>query len=292
MIVFPIILILLGLLALVTGVTGLAFHFSLPAPARQRLTQLEKDQGIIRADMEAHRRCLLTATTDHAKRYHPEKIAILQGKLDEMDGGIAAIEATRWGRKPGPAPAPELNPKWDTSKCQHAVITPVTPSGEEQIVAWICCNADCYEQLELTDPAVVDHLKVEAQMAQAKEIEANWDKVKAWTETDIDRARKFLEYIGDDKQAERYQAHLKGEQTEEQAKRFAARTQENEDMARKGRFSKGGYVPEQVFVPLSPDLNGLARDLSRKARDKQRQDHREMKWEKQREVDQKKGGNW
>jgi hypothetical protein len=59
------------------------------------------------------------------------------------------------------APAPSLNPRWDSSVCKHAKIEPVIPSGEEDIVAYLCVDPECYAQLELTDPAVQAHLKQE-----------------------------------------------------------------------------------------------------------------------------------
>lgn len=54
--------------------------------------------------------------------------------------------------------------------CPHAIIEPVMASGETDPVAWICLNPECYDQLELTDPAVRSHLRRE-------KLEQGWKRV-------------------------------------------------------------------------------------------------------------------
>lgn len=262
------------------ALAGTARHFSLPAAKRDELKQLRHDHEELLSWIVACKSNLLTTLPSNtfAVNHYNEKIAGLKDKAWATEKKIKAIEATRWGRasKPAIAPAPPLNPKWDVSVCKHEVIEKVVPSGEDNIVAWICLNPACYEQLELADPAV-------ERFQKKKRIADQWNKVEDWTEADSERARKFLEFIGDDKQAAQYQAHLKGErnaQTVEQAQSFAARTRENEEMARGRRFSTGGIVADQIFVPVRPDLNGIAKDLTKKA------------YEKKRRMDKKKGGNW
>lgn len=66
-----------------------------------------------------------------------------------------AYQFARRSKRARRAPAPPLNPRWDTSVCKHPEIEPVIPSGEEEAVAYLCVDPECYAQLELTDPAVI-----------------------------------------------------------------------------------------------------------------------------------------
>jgi hypothetical protein len=81
-----------------------------------------------------------------------------------------AYRAARRAQKRERAAAPKLNPRWDTSICPHSRLEAVIPSGEEEVVAYLCVDPECYAQLELTDPAVQAHLKQER-------ILKGWEKV-------------------------------------------------------------------------------------------------------------------
>lgn len=112
-------------------------------------------------------------------------VALFLSSLHVVRQELARSQRGRVTRR---APAPQLNPKWDVSVCTHNVIIPVIPSGEEAIVAWLCCNANCYDQLELTDPAVTRHLSAEAEALQQDRIAQQWEDTKEWTEEDSSQA--------------------------------------------------------------------------------------------------------
>lgn len=187
MIVFTIVLGVLMTLMAVTGASLLRSHFALTPAQRARVKELETNKADVEGDIKSHKSLLATTTPDDtwSLDYHKKKIAGLGQNLDAIENELLAIEQAP---KPRRAPAPQLDPKWDASVCTHSVIMPVIPSGEEAIVAWLCCNANCYDQLELTDPAVTRHLSAEAEALQQDRIAQQWEDTKEWTEGDSSQA--------------------------------------------------------------------------------------------------------
>jgi hypothetical protein len=82
-----------------------------------------------------------------------------------------AYQFARRSKRAHRAAAPPLNPRWDTSVCKHPEIEPVIPSGEEETVAYLCVDPECYAQLELTDPTVI-------RWSQTRKISDNWAGIR------------------------------------------------------------------------------------------------------------------
>lgn len=141
-----------------------------------------------------------------------------------------AYRFARRAQKRERAAAPKLNPRWDTSICPHARLEPVIPSGEEEVVAYLCVDPECYAQLELTDPAVQSHLKQER-------ILKGWEHVG----NSLDQARDF---------AARTQAIEGGPYVQVQldTAKFARETRRAMDEAAERSRRKAEYARKQAKI--------------------------------------------
>lgn len=124
------------------------------------------------------------------------------------------------------APAPELSERW---KCQHANLIDVESVGE--IVAYIC--ADCDDQIDVDSTAATRH-------RVRNRVDAGY--------------RDMVQELGEEKAKLLATIDEKGRQTDAQARRFAARTQQ---------LSQGGYIASDVYLQVEPDLEGFRTQLLR-----------------------------
>lgn len=107
--------------------------------------------------------------------------------------------------------------------CIHGELIEVESGGE--IVAYIC--GDCDEQVDVDAPAATRY-RVQ------KRIETGFSDM--------------VQSLNEDKANLQRTIDASGRQTNEQAKRFAARTQQ---------FDQGGHVPPATYVNVMPDLSNF-----------------------------------
>jgi hypothetical protein len=124
------------------------------------------------------------------------------------------------------APAPKLSDRW---KCQHGELIEVESFGE--IVAYICGKCDAQVNL--------DHPLAKQYLARAKVDIGYRDMVQSMNQGKLELQRAIDE---------------RGRQTEAQARRFAARTQQ---------LSQSGYIASDVYLQVEPDLDGFRAKLLR-----------------------------
>lgn len=131
-------------------------------------------------------------------------IAILSG-LGVLAAAAMCVKIALGDRRQDRAPAPQLNPRWDTSVCKHESVVEVFAGNESEPISYICTNPECYAQVDLNDDR-----------AKRAEVDSKWSAASAYVEV-MPAIQGFKTELLQDKS-----------EAVVQAERFAARVREEE----------------------------------------------------------------